>query len=88
MILPSEFNMGAGLDLVCESQGGFSSAPTCKTIADNEIAINMDTANIGTASVFIAVVKNVINPLFETGDFTFTFELVFFRFLNLLEKCH
>lgn len=88
ILLPSEFNMGSGLTLTCESQGGFSAAPSCKTIGANELVINMDNAQIGTASIFVVLIKNVINPLFETGTFSFTFELVSEILVIFVEKCY
>lgn len=84
IILPSIYNMGPGITLNCVQQAGFNSNPTCKTTANNEISINMDNAKIGTSQVLVEI-TNVINPLFEGGNYVFTFEMVrklfFFKIL-------
>lgn len=78
--------MGPGITLNCINSGGFNSNPNCKTIAKNQIAINFNTANIGSSSVFVIEITNMINPLFEGGNYDFTFELVRILFLNFKKR--
>lgn len=81
-MLPSIYSMGSGINLSCVNKGGFNSNPGCRTTANNEITIDLNTAKFGTDYVFIAEISDMTNPLFEGGSYTFTFEFV--NFLRIL----